>query len=78
MTVRQAAARLEVSPALVYQLIASGKLGCHRIGNGRGVIRIAEAHLQAYLVEAESEPVRGPAPSPPPAPLPRLKHITLR
>jgi excisionase family DNA binding protein len=53
VTVKQAAIRLEVSPSLVYGLIGSGKLRYCRIGNGRGVIRISEEHLAAYLTEAE-------------------------
>lgn len=74
MTVRQAAEKLEVSAATIYSLVASGKLRCHRIGMGRGVIRIAEEHLAEYLKGAE------PVPSPAPAPVhkPRLKHLRLR
>lgn len=62
MTVKQAAARLEVSAATVYALIGSGKLGCRRIGLGRGVIRISEDHLAAFLQAAEPVPVSAPAP----------------
>jgi excisionase family DNA binding protein len=74
MTVRQAAEKLEVSAATVYSLVASGKLRCHRIGMGRGVIRIAEEHLADYLRGAE--PVPSPAPSP--SPKPRLRHLRSR
>ncbi len=72
MTVKQAATRLEVSVATVYGLVASGKLRHYRIGNGRGVVRIAEEHLAEFLRGAE------PAVAPPaPAPGVRLKHLRL-
>jgi excisionase family DNA binding protein len=73
VTVKQTATRLEVSVATVYGLIASGKLKHYRIGNGRGVIRIAEEHLAEFLKGAEPEPRQlRPAPAPP-----RLKHLRL-
>ena len=43
LTIKQAAARLGVSPGLVYSLVAGGKIGHVRIGNGRGVLRIPES-----------------------------------
>lgn len=73
MRVREAAQRLDVSVATVYALVASGKLGCYRIGNGRGCIRIAEEHLAEYLKGAE--PVIAPTPPPPPKRQIRLKHL---
>ena len=54
LTVPHVAARLAVSPSLVYQLIESGKLGHHRIGNGRGTIRVSETDLEAYLSASHS------------------------
>ncbi len=54
MTVREVAARLEVSVPLVYRLIARGRLQCSRHGLGRGVIRVSEEQLAAYLTSAES------------------------
>ena len=77
MTVAEAARKLEVSPSLVYSLVASGQLGCYRIGHGRGMIRISEGHITEYL--GRSERGREAAP-PPPAPVaPRnLRHIRLR
>ena len=69
MTVSQAAARLEVSQATVYALIAAGKLRCLRVGLKRGCIRITEDHLSEFLRGAESRP-----PAPPPS-LPRLKNL---
>jgi excisionase family DNA binding protein len=71
--VREAAARLEVSPATVYALVASGRLGCYRVGLGRGCIRIAEEHLAAYLKGAE--PVITPGPTTPTRPKAKLKHL---
>lgn len=72
MRVRDVAERLEVSTGTVYGLIAAGRLGCRRIGLGRGVIRISEDHLAAFLHAAEPA-----AASPPPAP-PRVKLRHLR
>ena len=46
LTVKQAAARLNVSTDTVYQLCEAGKLKHQRVGNGRGTIRILPADLQ--------------------------------
>ena len=62
MTVRKAAERLEVSQSTVYALIAAGKLKCHRVGVGRGCIRIHEDHIAAYLAAGEQTAL-----TPPPA-----------
>lgn len=48
MTVKQAAERLEISPGLVYALVASGKIRHERHGLGRGAIRITEEALEEY------------------------------
>jgi excisionase family DNA binding protein len=53
MTVRQAATTLEVSPALVYLLLKAGKIAHHRIGLGRGVIRICPESLAEYKRSCE-------------------------
>ncbi len=74
MNVRQTAARLEVSVATVYSLVASGKLKHYRIGNGRGVVRISDEHFEEFLKGAEPKAALTPAP-PPPAP--RLKHLRI-
>lgn len=42
LTVKEVAERLRVSRTCVYQLIERGMLVCHRIGLGRGAIRIAQ------------------------------------
>ena len=51
LTVKQASERLQVSPSMVYALIENGKLGCHRIGLGRGTIRISQSDMESYLAE---------------------------
>lgn len=74
MNVRGAATRLEVSPATVYALVASGRLRCYRVGMGRGSIRIAEEHLQEYLEGAEPVARRITASARPAS----LKHLRLK
>jgi excisionase family DNA binding protein len=49
LTVKEVAERLRVSRTCVYQLVERGKLACHRIGLGRGAIRIAIEDLAAYV-----------------------------
>jgi excisionase family DNA binding protein len=71
--VKEAAIRLEVSSATVYGLVAAGKLKCHRVGLGRGAIRISEEHLVEFLKGAERVP-RTVAP-PTPARIVKLKHL---
>jgi excisionase family DNA binding protein len=53
MRVKEAAVRLDISSATIYGLIAAGKLRCHRVGLGRGAIRISEEHLAEFLAGAE-------------------------
>lgn len=73
MTVKQAAARLEVSPSLVYSLIAAGKLRYHRVGHGRGRLRVPEDAIGEYLARCTFAPEEEkPAPK-----LPKLRHIRL-
>lgn len=59
LKVAEAAARLSVSQATVYDLINSGRLPSHRIGGGRGTLRIRAADLQAFqscaISDGESE-----------------------
>ncbi len=75
MTVKQTAVRLEVSSGTVYALVAAGRLRCHRVGLGRGAIRIAEEHLAEYLKTIDS----GREVKKPPIPTGRLrlKHLRL-
>jgi excisionase family DNA binding protein len=55
MTVKEVARRLRVSASLVYQLVDCGRLGCHRIGNGRGAIRIRPEDVASYLQSCRKE-----------------------
>jgi excisionase family DNA binding protein len=73
VTVKQAAARMEVSIATIYALVGSGKLKCHRIGVGRGCIRIAEEHVADYLRGAE--PITTTPIPPPRSRIVKLKHL---
>ena len=70
LTVPQVAARLNVSQSLVYALVDSGKIVSHRIGNGRGTVRISEADLATYLDSCRREKRERK-----PARRPRLKHL---
>lgn len=47
-TVKAAAAELGVSPALLYSLVARGRIAHERHGLGRGVIRIPPDALARY------------------------------
>lgn len=67
MTVAEAAERLEVSPTIVRRLCASyartGKgIAHHRIGEGRGSIRITEDDLAAFLDGSRVTPGAPPNP----------------
>lgn len=64
LTAKQAAERLGVSAATVYQLYAAKFLPHRRVGLGRGVIRISEEDLARYLTSIRVEPDR-----------PALRHI---
>ena len=64
LTVPEAADRLRVSVQTVYALASQGRLPAVRIGTGRGVVRICEEDLQAYIASCR----RRPAPT-------SLKHI---
>ena len=55
LSVRDVADALQVSIACVYAAVAEGKLACHRIGNGRGTIRIGREDLDAYLAACRIE-----------------------
>lgn len=49
LTPTQVAEQLSISRSLVYQIVKSGDLPCHRIGKGRGSIRVSEADLREYI-----------------------------
>lgn len=74
-TVKQAAARLGISPTLVYALVQKRRIRHERHGFGRGTIRIPEATLDEYRRSREFG-----AEEPRPAPERshgRLKHLRL-
>ena len=73
LSVKQVAEQLGVSVGLVYGLVATGKLGCYRVGNGRGVIRFTQEHVASYLAGTANN--QEPRKAPPR--LPRLKHLKL-
>ncbi len=52
---RQLAERLNVSLSTVYGLIETGKIACHRIGVGRGAVRVSESQLAEYLESTKNE-----------------------
>jgi excisionase family DNA binding protein len=56
LTVRQVSSRLALSVSQVYALIGSGKLLCHRFGNGRGAIRVSEEQLALFIEATKFKP----------------------
>lgn len=60
LTVRQAAERLAISPALIYALCSAGKLRHERYGLKRGTIRIPEDALEEYRKAATQAPITPP------------------
>ncbi len=73
LTVRDTADRLNVSRNCVYQLVEAGKLPCHRIGIGRGAIRISEEDIRQFLESCRQEKHEEPRK----APRRKLKHLKL-
>ena len=72
MTVKQASARIGISPSGVYQLVATHQIVHYRIG---GKIIFQEEDVASFLAGCRVDT----APAQPIVPLPRLrlKHITL-
>ena len=58
LTVQEVADCLRCSRALVYALCEKGRLTHHRVGLGRGTIRIAAADLETFLETVRVEPQR--------------------
>jgi excisionase family DNA binding protein len=54
LTVKQVASRLKLDYQHVYKIISAGLLPCVRIGLGRGIIRIKESDLEAYIERKEN------------------------
>ena len=75
LTVREAAERLRLSLAAVYQMIRSGRLLAIRLGPRRGAIRIRTEDIEQCLEAGEQQPaVTKPAHV---VPRRKLKHIRL-
>jgi excisionase family DNA binding protein len=51
-TVEEVAERWGVSVRTVGDLVRQGRLGCFRLGNGRGVIRVSAEHIADYERQA--------------------------
>jgi excisionase family DNA binding protein len=70
LTVAETAERLRCSRALVYQLCESGKLPHHRLGLGRGTIRVSQTDIELFLEQSRVK-------APPPQPRLPMKHLRL-
>lgn len=77
--VAEVARLLNVSVGCVYALVESGRLACHRIGLGRGAVRISDADLNHYLASSRHEKDGGVYPTSLPRPKVKLKlkHLHL-
>ena len=73
LTVKEVAERLRVSRTCVYQLVERGKLVCHRIGLGRGAIRVSIEDLAAFVERCRDS--RSTERETSPRPAKRLKHL---
>lgn len=79
LTVKEVAQHLGVSPNCVYQLVATGRFACHRIGVGRGTIRISETDLAEFLYASRSaSPSSAPAINTVPKRDGKFKHLRLQ
>lgn len=76
-TVQEIAQKLNVSPTCVYQLIERGRLPCHRIGLGRGTIRVSRQDLRDYLSSCRHDRSSRPQTDGGYRRAVRLKHIRL-
>ncbi|MCA9196653.1 MAG: helix-turn-helix domain-containing protein [Planctomycetales bacterium] len=77
LSVKQTSELLSVSVATVYSLVHRGKLPSHRIGVGRGVIRIRLVDIEAYLESCKTDVLQHRKPSVFATPRRTLKHIRL-
>ncbi len=55
LTVSEAADVLNVSTSLIYLLVDTRKLACHRIGAKRGTIRIRKEDIEEFLAQCRKE-----------------------
>jgi excisionase family DNA binding protein len=74
LKVRDVAERLAISASSVYALVEAGRIACHRIGIGRGAIRIDERDLDAFLDACRTSPRSSPRRK---QPQPILKHLKI-
>src|SRR4051794_1296305 len=56
MTVAEAATKLEVKTTVIYALCKAKLLGHHRVGLGRGSIRISQADVDIYVRSRRVDP----------------------
>lgn len=75
LTVNEVTNQLQISRTLVYRLVEQGKLGCHRIGTGRGAIRFSQTDIDAFLDSCRVEP--GEKAREPKLPRAQLKHLRI-
>jgi excisionase family DNA binding protein len=55
LTVAEAASLLKISRSLVYQLIEAGRLAVHRLGCGRGALRLKKSDVARYVDSCRDE-----------------------
>ena len=56
LTIEDVRKRLKVAASTVYQLCKEGRMPHHRIGSGRGTIRISEPDLHQFMEDCRSTP----------------------
>jgi len=66
ITVEQAAKLLTVSRQTVYTLLNTGRIAYHRLGFGRGSIRLRRADLDEFIDDRRVEKAQPEAPRQPP------------
>ena len=62
LTVSDIAALLKVSASNVYKLVESGALVAHRIGCGRGAIRVSQENFDRFIEDAQAPVSNSAAP----------------
>lgn len=77
LKVADVAQQLNCAVSTVYALVESGRLPCHRIGCGRGAVRVSDEDLAAYLNQSRSLPTVA-APAPEPNRRVKLKHLRIK
>ena len=78
LTVQDVATELNVTCQCVYGLIDAGKLVAHRIGVGRGTIRVSRADFAEFMRASRTRSEKTPATQHSKGtPLTKLKHISI-